>query len=154
MPSKKCYVERKLDTVPRMHNTCVMQPLVPFHNIKTTCITLSDLPGAITHHMLSTTVSLLCLFYPPSIQSCYFAPLRCVVERIWIKGHGILRMAQVFALALILNNFSLTWHIFLLTYHKNIRQGVFFSNMTSFYVIFKTEFSEKSAENLNNSYSF
>ena len=26
--------------------------------------------------------------------------------------------------------------------------------MTSFYVIFKTEFSEKSAENLNNSYSF
>ena len=26
--------------------------------------------------------------------------------------------------------------------------------MTSFYVIFKTKFSEKSAENLNNSYSF
>ena len=63
-------------------------------------------------------------------------------------------MAQVFALALILTDFSLTWLIFLLTYHKNIRQGVFFSNMTSFYVIFKTEFSEKSAENLNNSYSF
>ena len=63
-------------------------------------------------------------------------------------------VAQVFALALILTYFSLTCHIFLLTDHKNIRQGVFFSNMTSFYVIFKTEFSEKSPENLNNSYSF
>ena len=63
-------------------------------------------------------------------------------------------MAQVFALAIILTCFSLTWHIFLLTYHKNIKQGVFFSNMTSFYVIFKTQFYEKSSENLNNSYSF
>ena len=51
-----CYVARYLFKFLRLHNTCVMLPCVPFHNIKTPGFTLSDLPGTITHHLLSTTV--------------------------------------------------------------------------------------------------
>ena len=51
-----CYVARDVYKVPRLHNTCVMLPDVPFHNIKTPVFTLRSVPGNITHYLPGTTV--------------------------------------------------------------------------------------------------
>ena len=51
-----CYVARDVYKVPRQHNTCVMLPDVPFHNIKTPDFTLRSVPGNITHCLPGMTV--------------------------------------------------------------------------------------------------
>ena len=65
---KLCYVARDLFKVPRLHKTFVMLLCVPFHKIKTPGFTLSDLPGTITHHLLSTTDSLFAKLSPSAAR--------------------------------------------------------------------------------------
>ena len=63
-----CYVARDVYKVPRLHNTCVMLPEVPFHNIKTPEYTLRSVPGNITPCLPGTTV--ITILYFVNLKYC------------------------------------------------------------------------------------